>query len=307
VEKVCSLAVVWAGSFLSRLIPCSVGIAPRITKEIYLDCRSCPEVHVGREGHDIRTCQGKNNTARCARHDWMPGYVDDVIFPLDAYHLVDRMARPMKHEERFDVDRIPAIVELCIQAGVDLPEHPTLRRTSPIQPQQRKGVVQEAESDTETELEMALGDMQQDSGHLRREADGTDEQGENDSLHAGENTKRKNDPDDLRLQARTKVGTIDEDDDLKTVAEKTIHAWETMSFGASQLMKVYRVSACGYCPEVHIGPKGHKDKLCGAFKHQWRNGQHGWQEAALNDLIPPRFGSSSFFHNFSDVARSRFC
>jgi hypothetical protein len=264
-------------------------------------------VHVGREGHDIRTCQGKNNTARCARHDWMPGYVDDVIFPLDAYHLVDRMARPMKHEERFDVDRIPAIVELCIQAGVDLPEHPTLRRTSPIQPQQRRGVVQEAESDTETELEMALGDMQQDSGHLRREADGTDEQGENDSLHAGENTKRKNDPDDLRLQARTKVGTIDEDDDLKTVAEKTIHAWETMSFGASQLMKVYRVSACGYCPEVHIGPKGHKDKLCGAFKHQWRNGQHGWQEAALNDLIPPRFGSSSFFHNFSDVARSRFC
>jgi hypothetical protein len=30
------------------------------------------------------------------------------------------------------VDRIPAIVELCIQGGVDIPEYPTRRRTFPV-------------------------------------------------------------------------------------------------------------------------------------------------------------------------------
>lgn len=30
------------------------------------------------------------------------------------------------------VDRIPAVVELCVQAGVDLPEYPTRRRSFPV-------------------------------------------------------------------------------------------------------------------------------------------------------------------------------
>ncbi|XP_058780097.1 APO protein 2, chloroplastic-like [Vicia villosa] len=46
---------------------------------------------------------------------------------------------------------------------------------------------------------------------------------------------------------------------------------------------------CGYCPEIHVGPNGTKAQNCGAHKHQQRNGQHGWQSAVLNDLIPPRF------------------
>lgn len=38
-----------------------------------------------------------------------------------------------------------------------------------------------------------------------------------------------------------------------------------------------------------MGPSGHKAQNCGAYKHQQRNGQHGWQAATLDDLIPPRY------------------
>jgi hypothetical protein len=52
---------------------------------------------------------------------------------------------------------------------------------------------------------------------------------------------------------------------------------------------MYQVRVCGYCPEIHVGPSGHKAQNCGAHKHQQRNGQHGWQAAVIDDLIPPRF------------------
>lgn len=52
---------------------------------------------------------------------------------------------------------------------------------------------------------------------------------------------------------------------------------------------MYPVRTCGYCPEVHVGPTGHKAQNCGAHKHQQRNGQHGWQTAVLDDLIPPKY------------------
>lgn len=44
-----------------------------------------------------------------------------------------------------------------------------------------------------------------------------------------------------------------------------------------------------YCPEVHVGPRGHAAKNCGEFKHQWRDGRHGWQDASIDDLIPPQY------------------
>lgn len=36
-----------------------------------------------------------------------------------------------------------------------------------------------------------------------------------------------------------------------------------------------------------MGPKGHRVRNCQAFKHQMRCGQHAWQEATVNDLVPP--------------------
>ena len=66
-----------------------------------------------------------------------------------------------------------------------------------------------------------------------------------------------------------------------------MEAWEKMWLGASKLMQKYAVQTCGYCSEVQVGPKGHRVRNCQAYKHQMRDGQHAWQEATVDDLIPP--------------------
>ena len=60
-----------------------------------------------------------------------------------------------------------------------------------------------------------------------------------------------------------------------------------MRSGATKLMQKYAVHTCGYCPEVQVGPKGHRLRNCQAYKHQMRDGQHAWQEATVDDLVPP--------------------
>ena len=55
-----------------------------------------------------------------------------MLIAIESYHLFDPFGRQIKHETRFDYDHIPAIVELCIQAGVDVPGYPSRRRTNPI-------------------------------------------------------------------------------------------------------------------------------------------------------------------------------
>lgn len=57
--------------------------------------------------------------------------------------------------------------------------------------------------------------------------------------------------------------------------------------GVLKLMEKYDVQACGYCNEVQVGPKGHRVRQCQAFKHQMRDGQHAWQQASIDDIIPP--------------------
>lgn len=64
-------------------------------------------------------------------------------------------------------------------------------------------------------------------------------------------------------------------------------AWEKMRSGAIKLMQKYAVQTCGFCPEVQVGPKGHRVRNCVAYKHQMRDGQHAWQEATIDDLVPP--------------------
>ncbi|KAL0291340.1 UNVERIFIED_CONTAM: APO protein 2, chloroplastic [Sesamum calycinum] len=78
-------------------------------------------------------------------------------------------------------------------------------------------------------------------------------------------------------------------EDMALLAEEMLEVWEEMREGAKRLTKMYPVRVCGYCPEVHVAPTGHKAQNCGAHKHQQRNGQHGWQAAVLDDLIPPKF------------------
>lgn len=79
----------------------------------------------------IRTCDA-SGSQKSREHTWARGQVGHILPEVDSFHLYDRLGRAVSHNERLQVDRIPAIVELCIQAGVDIPEYPTRRREFPI-------------------------------------------------------------------------------------------------------------------------------------------------------------------------------
>ncbi|GMH24065.1 hypothetical protein Nepgr_025908 [Nepenthes gracilis] len=98
-----------------------VGIPKLIQFIPVLRCRFCFEVHTGPVGHQIRTCNGPKSGLRRAMHVWRKGDVQDVIHFPKCYHNYDRVGKPRAvHNERYTVQCIPAVVELCIQAGVDL-------------------------------------------------------------------------------------------------------------------------------------------------------------------------------------------
>ncbi|KAH9770276.1 APO protein 3 [Citrus sinensis] len=171
-------------------------------------CRFCSEVHIGHVGHEIRTCTGPKSGFRSATHVWRKGGVGDAVFFPKCFHLHDRVGKArVVHDERHSVPRIPAIVELCIQAGVDIEKYPTKRRTKPVY----------------------------------------------------------------------------------SVSIRTLASWFEMISGAKEMMEKYTVWTCGYCPEVQVGPKGHKVRMCKASKHQSRDGMHAWQEATMDDLVGPNY------------------
>lgn len=145
------------------------------------------------------------------------------------------------------------MVELCIQAGVDLPDLPTKRRRKPIIRVGKSEIIDADEDDLPDPVPNKFAKP------ILREI-----------------------PD-------SEIVSPSNSEEITQLSEATLRAWEMMREGASRLMKKYAVRVCGYCPEVHVGPSGHKAQNCGAFKHQQRNGQHGWQTAVLNDLIPPRY------------------
>lgn len=215
-------------------------------------CKWCNEIHVGPVGHPFKSCRGPQTSFRKGLHEWTTAVVEDILVPLDAYHLYDRLRRRISHEERFMIPRIPAVNELCIQAGVDTPEYPAKRR--------RKAIIRIGKSEFVDADESELPDRE---------------------------------PEDPFAPILTEIPDAEivppsTSEETTLLAEETLQAWETMRHGANRLMKMYNVRVCGYCPEVHVGPSGHKAQNCGAHKHQQRNGQHGWQSAVLDDLIPPR-------------------
>ncbi|XP_073015175.1 APO protein 3, mitochondrial-like isoform X2 [Primulina eburnea] len=161
-------------------------------------CSVCGDVHVGDPPHKIRTCNVSGSQTN-KEHVWERGGVEHVLPVVESFHLYDRLGRAVSHNERLQVDRIPAIVELCIQAGVDIPEYATRRR----------------------------------------------------------------------------------------FAVRGMEALDKLHSGVLKLMEKYDVQACGYCNEVQVGPKGHRVRQCQAFKHQMRDGQHAWQQASTDNIIPP--------------------
>lgn len=218
-----------------------------------LACGWCGEIHVGPVGHPFKSCKGPNSSMRKGHHEWTNATIEDILPPVEAYHLFDRLGKRISHDERFSIPRIPAVVELCIQAGVEIPDLPTKRRRKPIIRIGKKEFVDADESELPDPIpEAPIIPMLTEL------------------------------PDSQTLAPS-------DDEEKLLLAEETLQAWEKMRHGSKKLMRVYPVRVCGYCPEVHVGPTGHKAQNCGEHKHQQRNGQHGWQSAVLDDLIPPRY------------------
>ncbi|KAJ6813333.1 APO protein 3, mitochondrial [Iris pallida] len=226
-------------------------------------CRFCSEVYIGHHGHEIRSCEGPGSASRNAYHVWRRGGIKDVVgFPY-CYHLFDRVGKPrVGHKERFQVPKLPAITELCIQAGLDLDEYPTKRRTKPVYSIEGRIVDFEPENEEDKSRERSLN-----REHLSQEFEKEMTRIDINLMHPSQKLEEE--------MTRTQLST------------NTLQAWLEMKSGAIDLMKEYSVITCGYCPEVQVGPKGHKVRMCKAAKHQFRDGQHAWQEATIDDLLRP--------------------
>nr|XP_033515474.1 APO protein 3, mitochondrial isoform X2 [Nicotiana tomentosiformis] len=225
----------------------------RISEDIPIYfCSVCSEVHVGHPPHKIRTCD-VSGSQKNKEHTWQRGGVEHVLPVVESFHLYDRLGRAVSHNERLEVDCIPALVELCIQAGVDLPEYPTRRRKFPIYRVAGKLI--------DFEKRFPKDDLS----------------GKDLETSKFRETIKKPDGDGKYLNLPY--------DDIKGFAMRGMEAWESMRTGVIQLMQTYAVQTCGYCPEVQVGPKGHRVRQCQAFKHQMRDGQHAWQEATIDDLL----------------------
>ncbi|XP_057445548.1 APO protein 3, mitochondrial-like [Lotus japonicus] len=226
----------------------------RLVKHIAIyTCNLCGDVHVGHPPHNIRTCNVRGSPSS-KEHSWVKGGIGHVLPLVESFHLYDRIGRAVSHNEMLEVDRIPAIVELCIQAGFDIPEYPTRRRAFPVYCVAGRII----DFEKRFPKEISLGKDIDACGFWCK--------------------KRLNeDTNSLAMHG----------DDIQAIAVRGMKAWEKMCSGASKLMDTYAVQTCGYCPEVQVGPKGHRVRNCQAFKHQMRDGQHAWQEATINDLVPP--------------------
>lgn len=187
-------------------------------------CKFCPEIYIGEQGHLIQTCRGYKYRAKNRVHEWIKGGLNDILVPVESFHLNNMFQRVITHNDRFDFDRIPAVVELCWQAGAD-PQDENLNSSS-------------------WNLDNANGSVP-----------GTESMSPND---------------------------------LASIANKTLTAWETVRSGVEKLLLVYPVKVCKYCSEVHVGPSGHKARLCGVFKYESWRGAHFWMKANVDDLVPPK-------------------
>ncbi|KAL5794046.1 hypothetical protein ACOSP7_002640 [Xanthoceras sorbifolium] len=82
-------------------------------------CKFCPEVFIGEKGHLIQTCCGYRRRSKNRVHEWVSGGLNDILAPVEAFHLHRMFQHVIEHNQRFDFDRVPAVVELCWQAGAD--------------------------------------------------------------------------------------------------------------------------------------------------------------------------------------------
>ncbi|KAJ8772191.1 hypothetical protein K2173_027368 [Erythroxylum novogranatense] len=83
-----------------------------------LGCKFCHEVYIGElRGHLIQNCHGNIHRVKNQVHEWIIAGLNDILVPVETFHLDNMFQEVIKHDQRFDFDRIPAVVELCWQAG----------------------------------------------------------------------------------------------------------------------------------------------------------------------------------------------
>ncbi|KAL2935586.1 APO protein 3 mitochondrial [Bienertia sinuspersici] len=250
-----------------------IGISKLLDFIPVLRCRFCSEVHIGHVGHEIRTCTGPKSGFRSAMHDWRKGGLADVVFFPKCFHLFDRVGKPrVVHNEKFDVPRISAILELCIQAGVNLEQYPVRRRTKPVY------CIEGRIADFDPVVDDSANQDKDPSDEIpQRSSDfGTD-------MEDGKGNLVEN-----HIHPLVKLNSKEEES-LKHLSAGTMESWFEMISGTRKMMEKYSVWTCGFCPEVQVGPKGHKVRMCKASKHQSRDGLHAWQEATIDDLVGPNY------------------
>ncbi|XP_057458155.1 APO protein 4, mitochondrial-like [Lotus japonicus] len=199
------------------------GVSTLINYFPFMACKFCPEIYIGEQGHLIQTCWGYRHRATNRVHEWVKGCLNDIVVPVETFQLKN-MFQGVSHNQRFDSDRIPAVVELCWQAGAD----PDDKNLCP----------------SKWNLEAANGGV-----------DGTESLSPND---------------------------------LASIANNTLRAWETLRSGVGKLLSVYSVKVCKHCSEVHVGPSDHKARLSGVFKCESWKGAHFWIKANVDHLVPPK-------------------
>lgn len=156
-----------------------------------------------------------------------------------------------------------------MQAGLDLKKYPTKRRTRPVY--SIEGRILDfltVEENQETALRMDSKDSKSVP-----------------EIHSGVENMKFHSPYNSCMQ----LISGDDGKSLKDIWSVTLESWFEMISSAKKIMEKYTVWTCGYCPEVQVGPKGHKVRMCRASKHQYRDGLHAWQEATIDDLVGPNY------------------
>lgn len=67
----------------------------------------------------IKSCNGFKRQYKNQLHQWNVGNLSDILVPIEAFHLRHMFQDVIKHDQRFDCERVPVVVELCCQAGAD--------------------------------------------------------------------------------------------------------------------------------------------------------------------------------------------
>ncbi|KAK1282572.1 hypothetical protein QJS10_CPB22g00470 [Acorus calamus] len=118
-------------------------------------CLLCSSLHVGLHPHLIRTCPSSPS----ALHRWSPAEPIHALRLPDSYHLFDRASHPRVTHTARAHPRAPAVVELCVQAGLDLEEYPTRRRTRPVYSVGGRTVDFEGEPEPQPKPEATVDDV----------------------------------------------------------------------------------------------------------------------------------------------------